>query len=172
MAKWDFKFYTSLRVRWMECDAQGIVYNGSYMDYLEVGQAEYYRNLGFSIYKIAEGGYFDTAVVKVTLEFKAPARVEDMLNICMRVSRMGNTSITMDMEIYAQGTDRLLTTGQAIYVGYDAPRRTPRPIPPDIRELIDHYEKNGVVLSLEGFPELAVAASWQTGVVDEDSPQR
>jgi len=48
MAIEDFKFHTSLRVRWMECDAQGIVYNGSYMDYLEVGQAEYYRNLGFS----------------------------------------------------------------------------------------------------------------------------
>ena len=67
MPKGDFKFHASLRVRWMECDAQGIVYNGSYMDYLEVGQAEYYRNLGFSIYKIAERGYFDTAVVKVTL---------------------------------------------------------------------------------------------------------
>ena len=39
MAKSDFKFHTSLRVRWMECDAQGIVYNGAYMDYLEVGQS-------------------------------------------------------------------------------------------------------------------------------------
>ena len=48
----------------MECDAQGIVFNGSYMTYLEVGQAEYFRNLGFSIYRIAERGYFDTAVVK------------------------------------------------------------------------------------------------------------
>ena len=41
MAKSDFRFKTSIRVRWMECDAQGIVYNGAYLGYLEVGQAEY-----------------------------------------------------------------------------------------------------------------------------------
>jgi len=158
MAIEDFKFHTSLRVRWMECDAQGIVYNGSYMDYLEVGQAEYYRNLGFSIYKIAESGYFDTAVVKVTLEFKSPARVEDMLDVYVRVSHIGNTSIAMDMEIYDQEADRLLTTGQAIYVGYDVSTRTTRPVPPDIREIIDYYEKTGVVLPLERFPKLAAAA--------------
>ena len=71
MPKEDFRFHTSLRVRWMEGDAQGIVFNGSYMNYLEVAQAEYYRNLGFSIYKIRETGYFDTVVVMINLEFKA-----------------------------------------------------------------------------------------------------
>ena len=40
MSKAYFKFHTGLRVRWMECDAQGIVFNGSYLNYLEVGQAE------------------------------------------------------------------------------------------------------------------------------------
>ena len=112
MPKADFKFHTSLRVRWMECDAQGIVYNGAYMDYIEVGQSDYYRNLGFSIYKIAERGYFDSAVVKVTLEFKAPARVEDLLDIYMRVARLGNTSITMQMETYIQGEEKLLATSE------------------------------------------------------------
>ena len=67
MSKTDFQFHTSLRVRWMECDTQGIVFNGAYMDYLEVGQSEYFRNLGFSIYRIAQQGFFDTAVVKTTL---------------------------------------------------------------------------------------------------------
>ena len=79
MPRGDFKFQTSLRVRWMECDAQGIVFNGAYMGYLEVGQAEYFRNLGFSIYRIAQRDYFDTAVVKTVIEYKAPARVDDLL---------------------------------------------------------------------------------------------
>jgi len=97
-------------------------------------------------------------VVKVTLEFKSPARVEDMLDVYVRVSHIGNTSIAMDMEIYDQEADRLLTTGQAIYVGYDVSTRTTRPVPPDIREIIDYYEKTGVVLPLERFPRLAAAA--------------
>ena len=81
MPKSDFKFHTVVRVRWMECDAQGIVFNGAYMGYLEIAQAEYFRNLGFSIYNIAQQGYFDSAVVKATLEFKAPARVDDLLEL-------------------------------------------------------------------------------------------
>ena len=56
MPKSDFKFSTELRVRWMECDAQGIVFNGAYLGYLEIAQAEYFRNLGFSIYRVAKPG--------------------------------------------------------------------------------------------------------------------
>ena len=159
MTKSDFKFHTSLRVRWMECDAQRIVFNGAYMDYLEVGQAEYFRNLGFSIYQVAEAGYFDSAVVKTVIEYKAPARVEDLLDIFVRVSNIGTTSITLDMEIYHQDSDSLLTTMQAVYVGYLAESGTTRPVPVDIRQLIDHFEATGTVLPLERFPELAQAAN-------------
>ena len=41
MPKTDFKFHTEFRVRWMECDAQGIVFNGAYLGYLELSTAEY-----------------------------------------------------------------------------------------------------------------------------------
>ena len=159
MAKGNFRFHTSLRVRWVECDAQGIVYYGAYMDYLEVGQSDYFRNLGFSVYKVAEVAYFDTAVVKVTLEYKAPARVDDMLDIFARVSHIGSTSITVDMEIYSQERGQLLTTSQVIYAGYDASTATTKPVPADIRELVDRYEESGVVIPLERFPDLAAAAS-------------
>jgi acyl-CoA thioester hydrolase len=158
MSKTDFKFHTSLRVRWMECDAQGIVFNGAYLNYLEVGQAEYFRNLGFSIYRIAQRGYFDSAVVKITIEYKAPARVEDDLEIFVGVAKIGNTSLTLDAEIYPQASDRLLTTIQAIYVGYDSRTGETRPVPNDIRLLLNHFESTGEALSLEQFPELLAAA--------------
>ena len=159
MPKGDFRFHTILRVRWMEVDAQGIVYYGAYLDYMEVAQAAYYRNLGFSLYGLAQTGHFDTATVKVTMEYKAPARVEDLLKVYFRVSTIGNTSIATDMEIYTEGTDRLLTTGQAVYVGYDAFNGEKKPVPPDIRELVESYERDGVVLPLERFPKLAAAAT-------------
>jgi len=158
MARDDFKFHTSLRVRWMECDAQGIAFNGSYMTYLEVGQAEYFRNLGFSIYRIAQRGYFDSAVVKAVIEFKAPARVDEILDICAKVSHVGNTSLTLEAEIYPQNSGSLLTTIQAVYVGFDAQSTTTRPVPDAIRELINHFEATGEVLPLKRFPELAEAA--------------
>ena len=155
MPKEEFRFHTTLRVRWNEVDAQGIVYYGAYMDYLEAAQAAYYRNLGFSLYKLAQIGYFDTATVKVTLEYKAPARVEDLLDVYYRVASIDNTSIAADLEIYSH--DQLLTTGQAVYVGYDASSGETRPVPQDIRRLVESYEKDGVVLPLDQYPNLAGA---------------
>ena len=158
MAKQDFKFKTTLRVRWMEGDAQGIVFNGSYLGYLEIAQSEYFRNLGFSIYRIAQAGYFDTAVVKTTLEFKAPARVDQMLDLYARVAAIGTTSLTLEVEIYPQESEQLLTTIQAIYVGFTPQTGQTRPVPQEIRALVDHFEATGQVLPLSDFPELAKAA--------------
>ena len=158
MPKFDFKFSTKVRVRWMECDAQGIVFNGAYMGYLEIAQAEYFRNLGFSIYRIAQNGYFDSAVVKAEMEFKAPARVDQMLELFARVERIGNTSITLLVELYGEDSDRLLTSMKTVYVGFYAESGTTRPVPDAIQSLVDHYEATGEVLDLGDFPELFEAA--------------
>jgi acyl-CoA thioester hydrolase len=158
VAKSDFKFHTTVRVRWMECDAQGIVFNGAYLGYLEIAQAEYFRNLGFSIYKIAQRGYFDSAVVKATLEFKAPARIDDLLQLHTRVSHIGNTSLTLEVEIYPQDSERLLSAIQAVYVGFYPESLDTRPVPDEIRSLVDHFEGTGEVLPLGKFPRLAKAA--------------
>ncbi|MDA1127177.1 MAG: thioesterase family protein [Chloroflexi bacterium] len=160
MARSDFRFKTPVRVRWMECDAQGIVYNGAYLGYLEIGQAEYYRNLGFAIYIIPQSGYFDFAVVRTTLEFKAPARVDEIIELHVRVSEIGNTSLTLNMEIYPEGSDRLLTSIETVYVGYDAATESSRPVPDDIRRLVTHYEETGEVLPIDQFPELAKATNY------------
>ena len=160
MAKSDFRFMTKIRVRWMECDGQGIVYNGAYLDYLEIGQAEYYRNLGFAIYIIPQSGYFDFVVVKSTQEFKAPAKVDEIIEVYVRVSNIGNTSLTLNLEIYAEGNDRLLTSIETVYVGYDTATESTRPVPDAIRELVTHFEETGEVLPIEQFPELAKATSF------------
>lgn len=160
MAKSDFRFMTKIRVRWMECDGQGIVYNGAYLDYLEIGQAEYYRNLGFAIYIIPQSGYFDFVVVKSTQEFKAPAKVDEIIELHVRVSNIGNTSLTLNLEIYAEGNDRLLTSIETVYVGYNTATESTRPVPDAIRELVTHFEETGEVLPIEQFPELAKATSF------------
>ena len=152
---------TSVRVRWMECDAQGIVYNGAYLGYLEIGQAEYYRNLGFAIYIIPQSGYFDFAVVKSTQEFKSPAKVDEIIELHVRVSNIGNTSLTLNLEIYPEGGDRLLTSIETVYVGYDAATESSRPVPDAIRKLVSHFEETGEVLPIEQFPDLAKATSFK-----------
>ncbi len=156
----DYGFGAPVRVRWQECDAQGIAFNGSYLGWLEVAQAEYFRNLGFSIYKIAAAGYFDSAVVKVTIEYKAPVRVDEMLDLRARVTRIGNTSLTLEVAIFREGNDGAampLTTIESVYVGFHADTGGTRPVPDSIRTLVDAWESDGKVVPLSDFPELAAA---------------
>ena len=156
----DFRFGHPVRVRWQECDAQGIAFNGSYLGWLEVAQAEYFRNLGFSIYKIAAAGYFDSAVVKVTIEYKTPVRVDEMLDLRARVTRIGNTSLTLQVGIFPDAggpDDPPLTTIESVYVGFYADTGGTRPVPDSIRALVDSWESDGVILPLSDFPELAAA---------------
>ena len=154
MPKSDFKFSTQFRVRWMECDAQGIVFNGTYLGYLEMATAEYWRNLGIGIYHLPRSGFFDLAVVKTTIEFRSPALVDEMVEARVRVSRIGNSSMDMQMELYRPKPELLLTTIDAVYVGYDATSGTSRRVPDEFRKLITHYEETGEPLPLSRFPAL------------------
>ena len=159
-----FRFGHPIRVRWQECDAQGIAFNGSYLGWLEIAQAEYFRNLGFSIYRIAAAGYFDSAVVKATLEYRAPARVDEMLDLRARVTRIGNTSLTLQVGIFRQDDagpgspdDTPLTIIEAVYVGFVADTGATRRVPDAIRALVERWESDGEILPLADFPELAAA---------------
>ena len=161
MAKSDFKFYHSLRVRWFECDAQGIVFNNAYLSFVEIAQVEYYRNLGLRLYDLATRRYFDTATVKVNMEYLSSAGVDDVLEVFSRISNLGNSSVVVNTEIYREGSDELLNTSQVVYVNYDADEKVSRPVPDDVRRLITHFEDTGEVLPLNGFPRLLEL--WRAG---------
>ena len=156
----DYRFGFDVRVRWQECDAQGIAFNGSYLGWLEIAQAEYFRNLGFSIYRVAAAGYFDSAVAKVTIEYKAPVRVDQMLDLRARVARIGNTSLILRVAIFQPAgadDDAPLTTIEAVYVGFHADTGGTRRVPDAIRDLVSAWEEKGQVRPLGQYPELANA---------------
>ncbi len=146
MSKEEYRFHLSLRVRWSECDLQGIVYNACYLTYLEVAQVEYFRNLGILIYDEKQRASFDTATVKATLEFKAPARLDEMIDVYTRVSRIGSTSFTMETEIYREDSDFLLVNAEVVYVNYDSDQSVARPVSDDVRARINKFEENGEVI--------------------------
>ena len=151
----DFRFSTQLRVRWSECDAQDIVFYGSYMDFLDVGQGAYYRRLGIMMYDTQGRKAFDTATVKATLEYVSPARVDDVLDIAVRMSRIGTTSLTSEYRIRHSELGTEIMRAELIHVNYDSDLATKRPVPDGLRELIETFEATGEVQPLERFPDLA-----------------
>ena len=140
MSKEEYRFIHRLRVRWGECDAQGIVFNAQYLNYIEVAQAEYFRHLGMRLYSDELRKRFDLATVKATLEYLAPVRVDDLLHIHIGVARIGNSSITFQAEMYPEDAKQPCTRAEVIYANFDADTGTPRRVPDDIRDTISSFE--------------------------------
>ena len=140
MSKENFKFKHTMRVRWKECDVQGIAYYGSYIDFMDVAQAEYFRDLGILTHQPDNREIFDLAAVKVTLEYKSPAKIDDLIDVFFKVEKIGNSSLDKKSEIYRSGTDELLCIGQSISVNFDSDLGTSRRVPDEIRDIIKKFE--------------------------------
>ena len=138
MARKDFKLAHSLRVRWAEVDPQNIVFNANYLMYFDVGVTEYWREIGCVYPQGFEALGVDSFAVKATLEYHASARYDDLIDICVRTSKLGRTSIRMAVEIH-RGTEHLIS-GELIYVLADPKTRQPAPIPAALRAKIVGFE--------------------------------
>ena len=137
----DYKFIHTLRVRWKECDVQGVAYYGSYLDFIDVAEAEYFRNLGIFIHDEVYRQDLDLAVVKVNIEYKSPAKLDDLIDIKVKVSNIGTSSLTKNTVIYRHGTNDLLATGETISVNFDSTSNTSRALPENVKKTIEHFEK-------------------------------
>jgi acyl-CoA thioester hydrolase len=135
----DFRFYHSLRVRFAETDMQGIVFNGNYLTYYDVAWTEYFRALGLE-WKDLLGFGADTVLARTTMEFKAPARFDELLDVYTRVAKIGNTSLTFEFEIYAQTDGRLIGASSSLYVCIDPQSLRPVRVPDALRSRISDFE--------------------------------
>lgn len=129
----------TVRVRSSEVDPQGIVYNSRYLEYIDVALVEFIRARGIDLRATAARGHFDNAVVKATLEYLAPARFDQEIDIWARLARLGTKSFTIGYEIYPRGARApLLVRAELVYVNYNPAQRRAIPIPDDVRTAFMH----------------------------------
>ncbi len=132
MPRSDFAFAHPLRVRWAEVDAQGIVFNGHYLTYFDVGVTEYWRAAGLHYPGDFTTPDSDLFLIRAAVTYHAPAYFDDLLEVCVRCARLGRSSMTYALAIYRQDTH--LTDGELIYVNANPKTRTAQPLPEDLRE--------------------------------------
>jgi len=139
MSRAEFAFSHPLRVRWAEVDRQGIVFNGNYLLYFDVGITEYWRALGYPYPDgILQHGT-DLFVKKATIEYHAPAVYDDELDVLVRAARIGRSSVRFLLELHR--ADSLLVSGELIYVNADPATRTSAPVPGFLREAMHRFER-------------------------------
>lgn len=130
--------FVEIRVRYSETDQMGVVYHGSYVPYFEIGRVEWLRKSGVS-YKQMELDGVALPIVSMTLNYKKPARYDDLLTIRTRLAKQESVRIEFDCEIRDE-QDQLLTTAYFILVFVDT--KTGRPVPPPqyIKELLSEID--------------------------------
>jgi acyl-CoA thioester hydrolase len=99
-----FRYY--LRVRYGECDAQKVVFNARYAEYVDLATTEFLRALGYGEQLFS--GELDFQLVKQTIEWKAPARFDQVLEVSVYTRSLGNTSFTLAAEFRIAGDERVI----------------------------------------------------------------
>ncbi|GAA1736504.1 thioesterase family protein [Aeromicrobium alkaliterrae] len=120
-----------LRVRFHECDPQGIVFNANYVAYVDVALTELWRE-AFGSYEaaVAEHGV-DLVVGSVTIDFRSSARPDDLIDVGLTLAAIGTTSITSAIEI--RRGDDLVVEGTIRHVCVDAETLAKAPVPEPLR---------------------------------------
>jgi acyl-CoA thioester hydrolase len=124
-----FRYY--LRIRYGECDAQKVVFNSRYSDYVDVSVNEFLRACG--ILGEFVDGPLDFQLVKQTIEWTAPARFDQVLELSIAASRLGTTSFMLTTEFRIADEPGVIATAETIYVLVDAQTLTKVPLPDHVR---------------------------------------
>lgn len=136
----DFRFQYQHRVRYAEVDPQEIVFNSRYLEYCDAAATEYLRALGFPPDEIVRIHHCDLVVVRAEIEFIAPARMDDLLHVYVRVSHVGRSSITKQFEIRRSVGNTLLTRASIKYVNFDRGTGKAAPVPSILSDAIAKLE--------------------------------
>ncbi len=131
-----FKFSAETRVGFSDTDAQGVVYYGRYMPYFDLARVEYHRHLDMLRTEPSDRQFVMRAM---TVEYHAPARFDDPIEVDVRIKRIGTSSVTYEFAAYLEG-ETLAVTARQTLVLVDLAERKPCPVPDWWREKIRGFE--------------------------------
>ena len=119
MKKNKFKFTHTFRIRYSEVDSQGIVFNAHYLTYFDCAITEYYRALKYNYALDVKKNRKDFHVIKTIIDYKKPLLFDQLIDTCVRISKIGNTSLTYEIGLYPLNQKILLAAGTIIQVYTD-----------------------------------------------------
>jgi YbgC/YbaW family acyl-CoA thioester hydrolase len=150
----DFRFFHRLRVRWAEVDMQHIVFNGHYLMYLDTAVADFWRDLALPYYPSMHRLEGDLYVVKSSLTYKGSARYDEVLEVGLRCTRIGNSSMVLTGGIFRDR--QLLVAGELVYVFADPTTQTSKPMPQALKDILSAHDQGQAMASLTLGPWAAV----------------
>ena len=150
MERTAFRHRIELRDRNYEVDWQGIVHNANYLHYFEVGRIDYLKSLGVRIDLESVQKESRVVLVRNEIDYRSPARFDDLLAIYTRVSVIGDTSFTFEGMMEEAGSARLVAENRAVHVWLAGASDAPVTVAADFRNKIKSFEGAAVTISPPG----------------------
>ena len=132
----EITFTHTLRVRYSECDPQGVVFNANYVAYLDVVMTELWREAIGPYQQMVEAGT-DMVVAEVNVRFLGPAGFDDEIDFEARITRLGETAMSTLIEASTDG--KPVIEAQMRHVFIDPETKAKQAMPADIREALKPY---------------------------------
>jgi YbgC/YbaW family acyl-CoA thioester hydrolase len=143
----DFRFLDRLRVRWAEVDLQQIVFNAHYLMYIDTAFAGYWRAMALPYQETLARLGGDLYVRKSTLEYQGSARYDETLEVGVRCGRIGNASLLFHAAVFRG--EHCLVHGELVYVFADPATQTAKPVPAELREVLQGFEAGEAMLEVK-----------------------
>ena len=147
MIRGAFRLVHRLRVRWAEVDMQKIVFNAHYLAYFDIAISDYWRALALPYEEAMHQLGGELYVKNAGIEYHASARYDDQLDVALKCSRIGNSSMIFSGAIFRG--DELLVSCELVYVFADPGAQTSKPVPEALRGLVGRFEAGEPVLDIE-----------------------
>lgn len=106
----------TIRVRYCETDAQGVLHHSNYFNYFEMGRTELFRAGGGDYREMESRGlYF--VVAKLDCRYHKPARYDDVLTLRTRIQKLSQAKLEHEYQLFRD--DELLATGHSVLACID-----------------------------------------------------
>lgn len=134
----EYRFYHPIQVRYGDLDPQGHVNNARILTYMEQARIAYLQEL-----KLWDGQSFldlGLIVADVHVSYLAPVFLNQPVRVGLRVTRLGNKSLTFENTVENAATQAALAKGETVMVAFDYHQDASIPVPDDWREKIARFE--------------------------------
>jgi acyl-CoA thioester hydrolase len=128
-------FRNQLRVRYNECDPQGVVFNANYLTYFDLTMTELWRELG-GYQSMVDAGV-DMVVAEARIRYRSALRFDDEFEARVTVSELGESSMSTEVELARDG--ETVAQGELRYVFIESGGGAKQPIPDQIRDRLSAY---------------------------------
>jgi len=122
------------RIYYEDTDAGGVVYHGRYPGFFERGRTEFFRDRGLSVRQLHDEGII-FPVVRMEIDFRYPARLDDLVRVESKIIGSGNTSFTMEQRLLRADDDKLLVEAVVTLVCVNTEMK-PKRLPTAVKNMV------------------------------------